>query len=89
LFLWGIKIKVPVRNNDCKHLEAFELTTIFRKIKEAEGNPDLLYEGCPVKDCKATFIWKIESVKSNFGLDLDLFNAIKKGYSFSTEFNIK
>jgi hypothetical protein len=43
-------------------LEAFELTTVFRKIKEAEENTDLLYEGCPVKECKSTFVWKIKSV---------------------------
>jgi hypothetical protein len=52
-----------LRNKDCKHLEAFELTTILRKIKEAEGNLDLLFEGCPIKDCKTTLIWKIENVK--------------------------
>jgi hypothetical protein len=44
-------------------LEAFELTTILRKIKEAEENNDLLYEGCPIKYCKSTFIWKKESVQ--------------------------
>jgi hypothetical protein len=43
-----VKLKIPVRNKNCTHLEAFELTTIFRKMKQAEKNVDLLYEGCPV-----------------------------------------
>jgi hypothetical protein len=51
-----------VRNKDCKHLEAFELTTIFRKIKEAEQNSDIQCEGCPLKECKSTFVWKMERV---------------------------
>lgn len=30
----GIKIKIPVRHRNCKHLETAELTSILKRINE-------------------------------------------------------
>ncbi len=43
---------------------------------------------CPVDKCTSTFYWDLKSIKEDFVIDNDLYQAINLGYSFSTDFNI-